>query len=59
MRAIRRRLGLTQAQMAAYLRLAPAYGRDTIRKWERGTRKPSGPIVLIYEALRDNILPGR
>ena len=28
MRSLRRRLGLTQAQMAAYLRLAPANGKD-------------------------------
>ena len=53
LRTIRRHLGLTQAQMAAYLRLAPANGRDTVRKWEAGTRIPSGPVQLLYGLLRD------
>ena len=52
-RAIRRRLGFTQARMAAYLRLAPANGKDTVRKWEAGTRIPSGPVRLLYGLLRD------
>ena len=55
-RAVRRHLGLTQAQMAAYLRLAPANGKDTVRKWESGVRVPSGPTVLLYELLRDGVI---
>ena len=56
MRALRRRLGLTQAQMAACLRLAPANGKDTVRKWESGARVPSGPTILLYELLRDGVI---
>lgn len=56
MRAIRRRLGVTQKEMANYLRLAPKGGADTIRSWEAGRRPPSGPVTVIYEALEDGRL---
>ena len=56
MRAIRRGLGLTQKEMAQYLRLAPKGGADTVRSWEAGRRPPSGPVTVVYEALEDGRL---
>jgi len=53
-RTARKRLGLTQAELAARLRLAPATGKDTVRSWESGKRPITGPAQVALEyMLRD------
>ena len=50
----RKRLGLTQSQLAAKLGLSEANGDNTVRKWEAGSREISGPVaVAIAYMLRD------
>ena len=49
-KAARLALGLTQSQLGAALRLAPDEGR-TVRNWESGRNKISGPASLALEAL--------
>lgn len=56
MRAVRTGLGATQAEIARFLRLAPKSGGQTVRAWEAGRYAPSGPIIVIYELLRDGTL---
>lgn len=48
-RTARQRLGLTQAELAVRLRLAPATGKDTVRSWESGKRAISGPAQVAIE----------
>lgn len=48
-RAARQRLGLTQAELAERLRLAPATGKDTVRSWESGKRPITGPAQVAIE----------
>lgn len=48
---VRRNTGLTQAQLAAALRLGSSGGR-TVRRWESGDTKLPGPVSIIYELLR-------
>lgn len=45
-RAIRRRLGLTQSQLAARLRIADA---RTIRRYEGGKVPITGPVSVLME----------
>ena len=45
----RKRLGLTQAELAERLRLAPATGKDTVRSWESGKRPITGPAQVAIE----------
>lgn len=52
MRAIRLELDLTQAEIAKALRVA----ERTVRAYEAGTRRPSGPVTAMYEALRDGTI---
>lgn len=52
-RAIRHRLGLSVAELARALRIEDA---GTIRRWENGTRKISGPCSALMEALDLGIL---
>ena len=52
MRELRQSLGLTQRELAQLLRLAPNTGADTVRKYESGVIRPSGPVVLLYELLQ-------
>jgi DNA-binding transcriptional regulator YiaG len=47
-RAIRQRAGLSQARLAALLRLSD--GR-TIRRYETGERSIPGPVLLLMEML--------
>lgn len=53
LRAIRKRAGLTQGQLAKFLRLADS---RTIRRYEAGTREISGPVALLMEMLDDGRL---
>ena len=46
-RAIRKRLGLTQAQLAGSLGVTPA----AVCLWESGKRKPGGPACRLLTAL--------
>lgn len=53
-KAARLRLGMTQAQLAAYIELGKD-GRRIVRGWEKGERRPSGPVcVLLRYMLRDH-----
>ena len=45
-RAIRRRLGLTQAQLAAY-----GFSLETIRNYEQGHRRPAGPARVLLKVI--------
>lgn len=45
---IRKRAGLTQSQLADYLRISD---KRTIRYWETGERPVSGPVSLLMEQL--------
>lgn len=51
LKSARIRLGMTQAQLAKALRLAPRSGADTVRKWENGSRSITGPVSLAVEYL--------
>lgn len=42
-RSIRRRLGLSQSQFAAMLRVP----KSTLQNWEQGRRKPEGPALAL------------
>lgn len=44
-KASRLRLGLTQAQLAERMRLGKD-GKRIVRGWEKGERKPSGPVLV-------------
>jgi transcriptional regulator with XRE-family HTH domain len=52
--AIRKRAGLTQAQLAARLRIDDL---RTIRRYEKGERAISGPVSLLMELLDAGKLP--
>lgn len=52
LRAIRIRLGLTQAELARILRLAND-GKRSVRSWEAGHHPISGPVSVVMEALAD------
>ena len=54
-RSIRTTLGMTQRDMARFLRLKDRDGR-AVRMWEAGDRTPSGPVQLIYELIRDDVI---
>ena len=55
LRDIRVSLGLSQRDLARFLRLKDSDGR-VVRMWESGEREPSGPISLIYELLREGVV---
>lgn len=46
-RAIRRTTGMTQAQFAT----ACEFSVRTVREWERGAKRPSGPARILLRAL--------
>lgn len=50
-KAARRELGMTQAQLAARLRLAESSGPRTVRHWESGTVPITGPASVAIELL--------
>ncbi len=52
-KSIRREAGLTQAGLAALLRIEDA---RTIRRYEAGERKVSGPVSILMEMLDDGRL---
>jgi putative transcriptional regulator len=49
-KAIRRRLGLSQAQFAAKFGFAPA----SIRNWEQGRRIPDGPARVLLAVIGEH-----
>lgn len=58
MRAIRRGLGLSRAQMARELGLSAA-AAEVVRAFEERERAPDGPVWRLYEAFRDGALAPR
>lgn len=50
-KSARKQLGLTQAGLAALLRLGKKNGADTVRAWESGKRNISGPAQVALECL--------
>lgn len=50
---IRQRLGLSQAGLAAYLRISDS---RTVRRWEAGDYPISGPASIIMEMLEDGVI---
>jgi len=49
-RAVRKRLGLTQADFAGRFGFAVA----TLRHWERGNRRPTGTALVLLHIIADN-----
>jgi len=47
LRALRRKAGKTQEQLAAILAVAP----NTVARWERGERAISAPMALLIRAM--------
>ena len=61
-KAIRRKLGMTQAQFAASF----GFGLDAVQNWEQGRRAPAGPAKVLLkvvakhpEAVWDVVRPRR
>lgn len=52
-KAIRLRAGLTQSQLAAFLRISD---RRAVRYWEAGERAISGPVSLLMEMLDKGVI---
>ena len=52
-RRIRERLGLSQAAFADLLRLS---SQNIIGRYERGTRVPAGPTIVLYRLLDQGVL---
>jgi DNA-binding transcriptional regulator YiaG len=52
-KAIRHKLGLSQAGLAAALNLGKDGGR-TVRRYESGEREPIGPVVRLMTLYRDH-----
>ena len=52
--AIRQELHLTQAQLAARLDVHVL----TVSRWERGTRKIPGPVILLVQTFSNPNLKG-
>lgn len=50
LKAARRRLNMTQSQLAAALRLG-ANGARTVRRWELGTVPVTGPVSVAVELM--------
>ena len=50
-RALRRSLGLTQAELAQRLNLS----REAITQWETGRASPSGPAEMLLRAMQATI----
>ena len=57
LKAARKELGWSLADMADALRLSEASGRDSIRKMERGKINISGPISVAVEAFLAGYIP--
>jgi putative transcriptional regulator len=49
-RALRKRLRLTQRQFAAWF----GFAVGTLRHWERGNRRPTGTALVLLNLVRDN-----
>jgi DNA-binding transcriptional regulator YiaG len=56
---IRTGAGLTQAGLAAMLRLQGATGKRTVRRWESGEQPITGPASLLLELIEAGELPRR
>lgn len=50
---IRQQLGLSQAGLAAFLRISD---KRTIRRWETGDCPISGPVSFLMEMLEDGVI---
>ena len=48
---VRRRLGMTQGRMAAFLRV----GRNTVVRWENGAHRPRPYLAHALRALADEV----
>jgi putative transcriptional regulator len=46
-KAIRRKLGMSQAQFAASF----GFGLDAVRNWEQGRRRPEGPARVLLKVI--------
>ena len=51
MRAIRKRLGLTQAALAELFEV----DIRTVRRWEAGHRKPGGGMRFLYRSISNHL----
>ena len=51
LKAARKRLGMTQTQLADALRLRGKDRTRSVRSWEAGERAISGPVEVAVEAL--------
>tara|TARA_R100001086_G_scaffold180400_7_gene100202 strand:- start:135 stop:356 length:222 start_codon:yes stop_codon:yes gene_type:complete len=53
-KSIRERAGLTQDQLARMLRISDS---RSIRRWEDGSRKVSGPVSILMEMIEAGTFP--
>lgn len=53
-KAIRLRAGLTQSELADFLRIAD---KRTVRYWETGERPITGPVSFLMELLDSGVIP--
>jgi putative transcriptional regulator len=49
-KALRSKVGMTQAQFASRFGFSPA----TLRHWERGDRAPQGPALVLLQVISHN-----
>jgi transcriptional regulator with XRE-family HTH domain len=56
LRAARKALGLTGAELARVLRLGSG-GDRTVRRWEAGDHSISGPVAIAIEAMLEGYKP--
>jgi DNA-binding transcriptional regulator YiaG len=49
LKAARKSLGLTQAELATILRMRGEHAPDTVRKWERGALDIPGYAIVIID----------
>jgi DNA-binding transcriptional regulator YiaG len=55
LRAARKRLGMTQAQLGRALRLSGGDPGRAVRMWEAGDRRISGPVEIAVEAMLERL----
>lgn len=56
-KSARKQLGLTQAELAAWLELSGKYAARTVRSWEAGEKPISGPARVAIRAFLAGFRP--
>lgn len=56
-KAAKKKLGMSVNEIAEALRLSPASGSTTVRRWMSGRTEISGPAAVALEAMLDGYEP--